>query len=400
MNYRLTREILAKPWAIDAEYAAQVGATVVSFIENKAEYPQYPKSDNFDFSSVPEDVAFININGELMKNDELCGNIGMRTIGQKIKQIEKNEKIKGTVLIIDSPGGTVDGTRELVKIISQTEKPVVGLIDGLGASAAYWIASSCNQIIALDEFAKVGSIGVMMSFADMQPYWEKQGVKFHRIYASQSKDKNADFEKLIQGDYENYINETLNPLAQEFINSVKTFRNVNDDQVTGKTFFAKDVIGTMIDSIGSINDAVNFIYEFKPQNTISMEKGNLFSRIFSRKYQKDISSEEQLVEVQDEKIEELEKSVSELNAKVAELEQEKQNLASEKYEVEQQLAGVRFENENLQKQVEELKTLPGAVTTSVQKNDDGINDSDKSLVSDEKSFFENLEAVKKNYFVN
>lgn len=67
------------------------------------------------------------------------------------------------VLRIDSPGGEVAGTAEtaaLVRSISAGGIPVVAFVDGLAASAAYWIASQADEIVASSPTAKVGSIGI------------------------------------------------------------------------------------------------------------------------------------------------------------------------------------------------------------------------------------------------
>lgn len=66
------------------------------------------------------------------------------------------------ILRIDSPGGEVAGTAEtaaMVRHIGATI-PVVAYVDGLAASAAYWIASQASEIIASSDTAQVGSIGV------------------------------------------------------------------------------------------------------------------------------------------------------------------------------------------------------------------------------------------------
>ena len=73
-------------------------------------------------------------------------------------------------------------------------KAVVAHCD-LCASAAYYAASYCNEIIAANEVsAEFGSIGVMMSFPDYAKYYESAGIKVHTIYSNLSDYKNAPFE--------------------------------------------------------------------------------------------------------------------------------------------------------------------------------------------------------------
>lgn len=64
-----------------------------------------------------------------------------------------------------------------------------------------------------DVSSAFGSIGVMCSFSDLKPFYEKMGVKFHEIYADQSENKTRRFACLLEGDYTKIRQESLNPMA-------------------------------------------------------------------------------------------------------------------------------------------------------------------------------------------
>ena len=75
------------------------------------------------------------------------------------------------VLHIDSPGGEVAGTAEtaaLVRRISASGVPVIAYVDGMAASAAYWIASQADEVVASAATAYLGSIGVCMVIDDTE----------------------------------------------------------------------------------------------------------------------------------------------------------------------------------------------------------------------------------------
>src|SRR5665811_396008 len=118
-------------------------------------------------------VAVISLDGALMKADQYCGASGMASIGETIKQADNHHNIKGIVLHVDSPGGTVDGTEALSSIIKNTSKPILTFVDGLMASAALWIGSSSDETMASTDTDEIGSVGVLMSFMDIQGYYEK-----------------------------------------------------------------------------------------------------------------------------------------------------------------------------------------------------------------------------------
>lgn len=212
--------------------------------------------DGFDRAPAGS-IAIIKLKGVLLKDDQYCGPIGTARVGEIIKAAAAHENIGGIVLHVDSPGGTVDGTEVLGNIIKAVEKPIVTFVDGLMASAAIWTGSFGDEIIASTDTDEIGSVGVMLSFADIQPYWESLGVKFHNINASTSPDKNKVWEELREGKYENFIKNVLDPLDKKFMNTIReNLPNVEDKHLTGKMFFARDLIGIIVDSIGSLDDAV------------------------------------------------------------------------------------------------------------------------------------------------
>jgi len=94
---------------------------------------------------------------------------GQATYGYEIKQIlaeaAKDSSIKGVILEIDSPGGTITGAKAISDAVAayrtSTGNPVVAHIMGMGASGAYWSAAATDYIIA-DEGSLIGSIGVIL----------------------------------------------------------------------------------------------------------------------------------------------------------------------------------------------------------------------------------------------
>jgi protease-4 len=88
-------------------------------------------------------------------------------------------------------------------------------------------------------------------------------VKFHTVYAPESKDKNLAFEKALKGDYALMQSEILSPLAQQFQNHVKQSRSGKLDEkvpgiLSGKMFFAQAALEHgLIDSIGNMQKAIS-----------------------------------------------------------------------------------------------------------------------------------------------
>lgn len=296
---KLLSAVLRGKWLIDPVFAMSQGAVIANIInpattlnggevKKNSAYAVSPKAANGTqysyregFGNAPKNsIAVIRISGPLMKEDQNCGPIGMEQIGQIIKAADSCPNIDGMVLQIDSPGGTVDGTETLGNIVRNAQKPVVTFVDGQMCSAALWIGSSSDEIIASTDTDEIGSVGVLVQFADMQPYFEKQGVAFHIVKASTSIDKVKMWEDLRAGKYDDYIKEVLDPLDEKFMDTIRTnCPNVDDKHLTGKVFFARDVMGVYVNKIGTIEDAIFRASELAP----AKKKKATFTRSLSQK---------------------------------------------------------------------------------------------------------------------
>ena len=90
--------------------------------------------------------------------------------------------VKAIMVRIDSPGGAAVGGEALYRAIREAaeKKPVVAVIDGLGASAAYMTAIAADHIIAR-ESAITGSIGVIFQFPHFEDLMDKIGIEFSEV---------------------------------------------------------------------------------------------------------------------------------------------------------------------------------------------------------------------------
>lgn len=131
--------------------------------------------------SVIEGVAVIPIHGYMLKGFSWLGT-DTRRVRAQLRAATELSDVKAVLLHVDSPGGYVDGTTDLVDEIRRTDKskPVLAFIEDTGASAAVWVASQARGIMA-NRTAKVGSIGTFATVYDFSKAFEKEGVKVHVI---------------------------------------------------------------------------------------------------------------------------------------------------------------------------------------------------------------------------
>ena len=97
---------------------------------------------------------------------------------KEIKAAQKDKNIKGVLLNVDSPGGSVPPSIEIAYAIKELKKhkPVVAYASGIMASGSYYGSIYANKIIA-NPGAIVGSIGVIMESANVEELMNTIGVK-------------------------------------------------------------------------------------------------------------------------------------------------------------------------------------------------------------------------------
>ncbi len=120
-------------------------------------------------------VARITVGG-LIRNDR-----------DRLKMLDNIAKsgAKAVIISIDSPGGTVAGSEALYAGIRRLaeKKPVVAVVEGIGASGAYIVALAADRIFA-PRNAIIGSIGVIFQYPNVSELLKHVGVAVEEIKSS------------------------------------------------------------------------------------------------------------------------------------------------------------------------------------------------------------------------
>ena len=208
-------------------------------------------------------VAVIPVQGTIQKRGGYCAT-GTKQLGAYLDQANADPSVGSIVLDVDSGGGAVDGTEEFAAKVKASKKPVVAYIDGLGASAAYWIASQAQHILinsATSGYA--GSLGVLCTHVSQGQVLERQGQQVTILRSSRAVDKarfNA-VEELTE-ELKTSILADLDTIAGQFIATVEAGRagklSASEDVFTGKVYNGQDALKHgLVDQIGSLQDAIN-----------------------------------------------------------------------------------------------------------------------------------------------
>ena len=185
---------------------------------------------------VEDGVAHINIRGELIAENgggvsPSSGFTGYDAINAAWGFAQRDSSVKGVLLDIDTPGGTVTDLFELGArmMTDRGAKPVRAIIRGLGCSAGYALAC-CADEITVQPLSYVGSIGVITMHADFSGQLEQEGVKVTLIIAGAHKADGNPFETL-PDDVRASIQANIDTAYGMFVDHVASARRLTADAV-------------------------------------------------------------------------------------------------------------------------------------------------------------------------
>ncbi|MEM1377945.1 MAG: signal peptide peptidase SppA [Pseudomonadota bacterium] len=118
-------------------------------------------------------IAQIKIESAISENDEILA---------RLKTITENDRVKGAIITIDSPGGTTAGGEALFEAIRELAeaKPTVSQVGTLAASAGYMVAVASDHIVARQS-SIIGSIGVIFQYPNVEGLLDSWGIDMRAI---------------------------------------------------------------------------------------------------------------------------------------------------------------------------------------------------------------------------
>ena len=166
----------------------------------------------------------------------------------------ENPDIKAVVLQIDSGGGSSIAAEEIANALKASGLPAVAWVRQNADSAAYWIASAADTVIA-SETSEVGSIGVTYSYVDNADQNSQDGLSYNQLIAGKYKDMGSP-DRALTSDERSLIQRDLDIIHDVFIRAVATNRGLPEERVRaladGSTMLGKMALENgLIDQIGS-----------------------------------------------------------------------------------------------------------------------------------------------------
>ena len=196
-------------------------------------------------------LAIVKIEGEILNVEEILDNLD---------KADKDEKIKGVLLHVDSPGGALAPSIELSMAVKRLaeHKPVVAYAAGSMTSGSYYASIWANHIIA-NPGAFIGSIGVLFQAPNVSELAKKLGISEQIITAGEYKQMGT-FTREWTPKEKGALKELIDDAYGLFVKDVATARGLNlgkpNEFANAQVFIANKALNIhLIDEIGSIYDA-------------------------------------------------------------------------------------------------------------------------------------------------
>ena len=215
-------------------------------------------------------VAVIRVNGPIVGGDDAdmaWGSPSSTTSGALMRQFRKarqDDSVQAVLLRVNSPGGSAAATQEAVAELQKLKdsgKPVVVSMGDTAASGAYWLAAYGDKIYA-NPSTITGSIGVYMSYYDVQGLSEKLGVREEKIKSGPHKDIFSPFRPMTEEERQLTQN-MVDDMYEQFVAVVAEQRHMDGEKVRsladGRVFTgvqAKEA--GLVDELGNYYDALGY----------------------------------------------------------------------------------------------------------------------------------------------
>jgi len=187
-------------------------------------------------------------------------------VDRQLKTAQKDERVKGLIIQVDSPGGMVSASdqiyNEILKYRKKTDKPVVAFMQGIAASGGYYASVACDRIIA-EPTAITGSVGVIMGHFVLQELLEqKLGIQPVIFKSGPKKDWPSAFQAVTEEQRQYIQNKLIIPAYERFVQIVADGRkSLTLDDVRrladGSIYGAQEALDEkLIDGIGYFDEAI------------------------------------------------------------------------------------------------------------------------------------------------
>jgi protease-4 len=199
------------------------------------------------------DLAVIEIKGPIFESKQVV---------DQLDRVYKNDHLKGLILRIDSPGGSVGASQEIYQAVLRVKekKKVIVSMGAVAASGGYYIAVAADKIVA-NPGTITGSIGVLMDYANVQELLQFLKIHAEVLTAGKMKDIGSPL-RPIKPEERKFLEDILENMHQQFKVAVMKGRNFSQQKINeiadGRVFTGEQALALgLIDKLGYQQTAID-----------------------------------------------------------------------------------------------------------------------------------------------
>ena len=197
-------------------------------------------------------IGVLEVTGGIYSSDDIL---------DQIEDLKKDSRIKGVLLRIDSPGGTVAASQEIFESLQKlgAVKPIIASCGTLAASGGYYVALAAKEIFA-NPGTLTGSIGVRMEHMEIGDLLQWAKVHYETLKSGELKDMGS-LQRPMTPEEKQLIESMLHEIHQQFKKAVAEARHLPMEAVEkvadGRVLTGEEAFqAKLVDHLGGRTEAI------------------------------------------------------------------------------------------------------------------------------------------------
>lgn len=209
-------------------------------------------------------LAIVHVYGPIQTSERASAWAGPDAddITHRLHDLSKDDTVQAILLRINSPGGTVGAVQEIHAELLRCKakgKKVVASLGDVAASGGYYLASAADRVVA-DPGTITGSIGVLLTFGNLQGLFQKIGVQLEVIKSGPFKDIGSPARPLT-AEERHLLQSSIDDAYRQFVEAVATGRKMSvakvRDLADGRIFTGRQAREAgLVDELGNQEEAL------------------------------------------------------------------------------------------------------------------------------------------------
>ncbi len=255
------------------------------YVKNFSDFSNYTE-EVIQGTNPKEKIKVVDVDGVISSND------ANDFVVEELKKAKEDPQIKGVILNVNSPGGSVYASERIaneIKALKEAQKPVYTVMREMAASGGYYISAPTDRIYASNE-TWTGSIGVIIQSYSLQGLFEKYGIKEQNITTGKMKDAGSQGRDMSKEEKE-YFQGLVDSAFDRFVKIVSEGRGLSEREVRkladGRVYDGSQALSNgLVDKIGDLDSAIgDMTSENNLEDPMVIRNENImgsFSSIFSK----------------------------------------------------------------------------------------------------------------------